>query len=639
MPRKSELTGILRRGSACLSCRRRKLRCDGARPVCHQCSSMRRGHECKFDDSCRKSRTQTLREKLFSLEAKVRQLEHGSSSSASSSSTTPPLSTDLQWHDPRLSTTPTTYQTDFVWDIGDFDYSNITSAFPTGHGYDQSQFDLPCSSGSSQSAEMTIPLGVALPSFLNGQTSGPVTNSSGTPTYDNSMEQFWFEPSTTLAPEMHNILVQSFIKHRKQCCFYSNTSRFDASSSATVFQHTPPNPSLMSAIYLLGSFFAQTPIPDGVEPQLLEQTLHEVSRSLHNQEQLMDVVQALSLLAQYFFFNNREMEGNRHLFAAKRMSLDLGLHLISHPDPSLFPFDLDSFGSASQDWAEKLAIFWQMFMVDGFWSVSNDCGVTSPDSEGPCRNIITPLPVREGVSMDTPAVNSTISALFEADTFHGSSLSVTAYKAMASCIFDRSMRVHKSFTKDRAAWAYQRSAEVALERLSSIIHPFAGPESTCTEEPFFDTDMYTVHTLTLASTIHLHLDNFMNLKISWAANKLVELVNQLGEDDYQFLDPVLAIAWSSIINVFRRMIETANQSTSHGAGSTASYTLAFLRHCVETLLSALHSLSNFIPIAGTLVTGLEVSYVGTNPSPLSSLITPPLPSVSNLGTGQQYTAF
>ena len=36
---------------------------------------MRRSHECAYDDSYRKSRTQTLREKMVALEAKVRELE------------------------------------------------------------------------------------------------------------------------------------------------------------------------------------------------------------------------------------------------------------------------------------------------------------------------------------------------------------------------------------------------------------------------------------------------------------------------------------------------------------------------------------------------------------------------------------
>ena len=48
-------------------------KCSGTRPACQECNDMDRVHECRYD--VRKSRTQMLREKLSSLEAKLRELE------------------------------------------------------------------------------------------------------------------------------------------------------------------------------------------------------------------------------------------------------------------------------------------------------------------------------------------------------------------------------------------------------------------------------------------------------------------------------------------------------------------------------------------------------------------------------------
>ena len=56
-------------------------KCDGLRPVCQQCTKMKRPDECQYDDSKRKSRTQMLREKLSALEERVRELESESGSS------------------------------------------------------------------------------------------------------------------------------------------------------------------------------------------------------------------------------------------------------------------------------------------------------------------------------------------------------------------------------------------------------------------------------------------------------------------------------------------------------------------------------------------------------------------------------
>ena len=187
--------------------------------------------------------------------------------------------------------------------------------------------------------------------------------------------------------------IRMFIEHRKQCCFYTNVSRFDPSSSATVFQNSPPSPALMSVIYLLGSFFAGL---KSLEMKLLEQTLHDIARILHNQEQLVDMVQALCLLAEYFYFNNRDIEGSRHLNAAKRLALELHLHQVTRPT---FLYDVEfqsDFGPWDSERQEQAAVFWQMFMVDSLWSATNDCSLQA-DLEFPCPNITTPLPIEDGL--------------------------------------------------------------------------------------------------------------------------------------------------------------------------------------------------------------------------------------------------
>jgi hypothetical protein len=65
----------LQRGSACLSCRKRKMKCDGSRPVCQQCSRANRAADCEYDDGKTKTRTQILQEKIQRLESRIRELE------------------------------------------------------------------------------------------------------------------------------------------------------------------------------------------------------------------------------------------------------------------------------------------------------------------------------------------------------------------------------------------------------------------------------------------------------------------------------------------------------------------------------------------------------------------------------------
>jgi hypothetical protein len=72
------------------------------------------------------------------------------------------------------------------------------------------------------------------------------------------------------------------------------------------------------------------------------------------------------------------------------------------------------------------------------------------------------------------------------------------------------------------------------------VDPFSGRGSSVLKEPYFDTDLYTIHTLILTSTIHLHFDS-MSIKNLNAANELIELINFLNPGDYLFLDPILAV--------------------------------------------------------------------------------------------------
>ena len=94
----------LQRGTACLSCRKRKMvrvllsldsypiirsplcssslysppltqKCDGSKPVCQQCTKANRAADCEYDDGKSKTRTQLLQEKIQRLESRIHQLE------------------------------------------------------------------------------------------------------------------------------------------------------------------------------------------------------------------------------------------------------------------------------------------------------------------------------------------------------------------------------------------------------------------------------------------------------------------------------------------------------------------------------------------------------------------------------------
>ncbi|TDL23572.1 hypothetical protein BD410DRAFT_897602 [Rickenella mellea] len=78
--------GRLARGLACISCRRRKIACNGVRPVCGECS--RKGYEedCEYTDQAEPTRTEMLEETIAILESRIRGLEQGGLESNAQSS-------------------------------------------------------------------------------------------------------------------------------------------------------------------------------------------------------------------------------------------------------------------------------------------------------------------------------------------------------------------------------------------------------------------------------------------------------------------------------------------------------------------------------------------------------------------------
>ncbi|KAK0464285.1 uncharacterized protein EV420DRAFT_1035819 [Desarmillaria tabescens] len=65
----------LPKGSACMNCRRRKIKCDGMKPVCGPCSSSDAFHDCEYVERGGSSMTQALEAQIAILESRIQELE------------------------------------------------------------------------------------------------------------------------------------------------------------------------------------------------------------------------------------------------------------------------------------------------------------------------------------------------------------------------------------------------------------------------------------------------------------------------------------------------------------------------------------------------------------------------------------
>ncbi|VDB94156.1 unnamed protein product [Peniophora sp. CBMAI 1063] len=73
----------LPKGKACVTCRLRKIKCDGARPVCTQCREAQRAEDCEYVAVRAPSSTHALEKRVAALRARVKDLQtqHTSGSS------------------------------------------------------------------------------------------------------------------------------------------------------------------------------------------------------------------------------------------------------------------------------------------------------------------------------------------------------------------------------------------------------------------------------------------------------------------------------------------------------------------------------------------------------------------------------
>ncbi|KAJ7282916.1 hypothetical protein C8J57DRAFT_54852 [Mycena rebaudengoi] len=85
----------LERGTACLSCKKRKARCDGKRPACVRCTGLGRAEDCEYLDSRGQSETEKLEASIARLENRIRQLGG-----------TLPTSPEVVYHEPHLEGQP-----------------------------------------------------------------------------------------------------------------------------------------------------------------------------------------------------------------------------------------------------------------------------------------------------------------------------------------------------------------------------------------------------------------------------------------------------------------------------------------------------------------------------------------------------
>ncbi|KAF8760879.1 GAL4-like Zn(II)2Cys6 (or C6 zinc) binuclear cluster DNA-binding domain [Rhizoctonia solani] len=310
-----------RRGYACTFCRRRKFvgrfepKCDGRTP-CKSCIKSKQ--TCNYDNSAHRTPTQLLQDRIDELQNKINTIE----SSRRNSPRSPP--TRRQQSVPSQSRFPITNsysEGEYVFSSSEYSTPGPSRSLfvsPSNAPYVADYVTSDCSSSCSSSYGAAFGVdGNYLPNAMAGSTSlsGSPSTAWDTPAFESGSPQL-------VEPQANHILG-------------SDGSISPQLAEQMLQQHnlnTQRHPALLSAAYLLGCFFSLDGSLAGLEPLFIERTRRALEDAIDLTQDFsysIDYLLASVMLALYYYFKGRLLEGYHRAISAVRFAVNHGFHAIA----------------------------------------------------------------------------------------------------------------------------------------------------------------------------------------------------------------------------------------------------------------------------------------------------------------------
>ncbi|TBU42090.1 hypothetical protein BD309DRAFT_867035 [Dichomitus squalens] len=401
------------------------------------------------------------------------------------------------------------------------------------------------------------------------------------------------------------VLIQTFMTHASQLGFFLNPTRFLHRTQG----HSPANDPLMSAVYLWGSrlsssntlrnretYFAERATQAAAATTMMTQTGAPGNGVLH-------IIQAEVLLANYFFATGRLLEGRYHCLAAVALTTGSRFHQL----------DVRTLGGDPIAAGEKIRAFWTVANVDTVWAAA----MNTPSSI--CQNgraviqVTTLWPLsseayEQGLLVPRHGGNYSMEDFLRGAVDDSSEdFSSLALRAKAGALYDRAIYVSSQYRIDmpdrndfvNRFTALDNHIERFHRKLAAIRN--RGPDDM--------RELLVSRTFACAASIQLHSAFSSSQPMSWqktvgvaiAASRALDIVDV---NQYQHLDPVIAILWSTICKVLIGEIRRIR----HGAGSVRQDDLTGPTSSLDRITAAMAILSTTCPLMDPL-TGTHLAEV------------------------------
>jgi hypothetical protein len=579
-PQEPGSQGTLQRGKACLRCRKRKMRCDGVKPACQQCTRAKKADGCEYDDGKGKTRTQILRETIVKLEHRIRELEDPEY-----------VSTSVTLYDPNLHSR-----------------SNSSS----------SSLGSPESSHLS-AAHSPFPSDSSPPPGSWSQIQG-LPSPSSTPFIP---ETFFNGHRTRIQQpmELAQMLLDIFAPHSHQCGLGIPMGRLRESLSLPPSEQR--HPVLMNAIYLWACFISRPEPLCQHEEHYLQRSLEALPDGLQSPDNVIDVIQASCLVSMYFLANGRLLEGSYHASAAAALTVqtDLGGIIYSNTrnwTVDAVESDLKPPKSDNRE-GEKILAFWQVYNLDRCWSVVLRKPRIIPDELDSRHSICCPWPqdvdYYENGHIDTAAPLPTIRA-FLSGSVSPASFSIAALRVKASALFAHADYLSAncnylapSCDLDTQGFAGTKSSQLSdeIQTLEHTITLFLSTLIPITQLDAVLPDekhgLIIAYSLAHTAMIHLHRTFAMGDAVSFekcsqASRACISVVKHISDGDFAFLEPIIGPCWWSVADILIRDLDALRVSWPLAD-------LSELRNDLTILLYAMTRLGGHFPLIAPAIAKIQ----------------------------------
>ncbi|KAF9465467.1 hypothetical protein BDZ94DRAFT_1189325 [Collybia nuda] len=510
------------KGKACVNCRRRKIKCDGEKPVCSQCARSNGSFEdCEYPGGG-PTQTQILEERISHVQSRIHQLENPSEI----------ISVPLHHpYDPAS--------------IANFDFAPNRSWSAPSHSR-----RLP-----TTRSPMTTPSPVSRSPALRSISTATLTHIQEPP------------------PDVMQLVADAFYHHCPRFGFFLNIERFHKSFLLQFPVGHPARPSaaLINAVFLWGTHLSPTLAETYDERAFLRNTLHYLSKDLSSShpQKVLHGIQAEVLLSYYYLKNGKVLEGNYHANAAVSLSLSAGLHRIRTPGTSnIFQGNIRPSNPALPsptdgiEEGERIDAFWAVLVLNNYWVAIQESHLMFYDLQNVEVDTPWPMDSTEYELHLLPQESSgTIKNFLENTSIEG--MSITALHAKAAVLLEQAT-VLRTHGKKPA------SCSEALIQLDSLIDQFKSNfpllDRLNSRAPGRETLLIT-QMMAHVATIKLHQPFSDGHKHSrdkslFSAQSIAGLTRDMMPTRALQIDPILGVLWTSACEVI--MQEMSRSTANHG---------------------------------------------------------------------------